>query len=138
MQTSGRYLLDTNIVIALMHAGSDDGALEANLRQAEEVFVPAIVLGELFWGAVGSNRPAENAAKIERFADGRSIVPCDIHVAREYAVLKHQLKRKGRPIPENDVWIAAAALSHNLVLVTRDQHFSYVDGLTTTSWTAHP
>ena len=90
----------------------------------------------MFFGAATSGRRAENAAKIEQFSVGRSIVPCDIHVAREYGLLKQRLKQKGRPIPENDVWIAAAAIHHGLVLVTRDGHFADVDGLVVATWTA--
>jgi len=48
--------------------------------------------------------------------------------------VKNALLAKGRPIPENDVWIAALARQHDLVLVTRDEHFAEVDGLTLARW----
>jgi tRNA(fMet)-specific endonuclease VapC len=125
---SGRYLLDTNIIIALL-AGED--TVLSNLDQAAEVFVPAVALGELFYGAAKSGRPAENTAKLERFASGRAIILCDLDVAREYGSVKQQLREKGRPIPENDIWIAAAAKHYGLTLVTRDGHFAEVEGLQT-------
>jgi tRNA(fMet)-specific endonuclease VapC len=132
---TGRFLLDTNIVIALLQG--DDGVL-SNLDRAAEVFVPAVVLGELFFGAAKSGRPSENTARVERFAAGRTIVSCDLNVAREYGRLKQLLKVKGRPLPENDIWIAAAAMHHGMVLVTRDRHFDEVDDLRTTEWAVQP
>ena len=78
---TGRFLLDTNIVMALLEG--DDMVL-FNLDRATEVFVPAVGLGELFFGAAKSGRPSENTAKVERFAAGRVVVSCDLEVAREY------------------------------------------------------
>jgi tRNA(fMet)-specific endonuclease VapC len=99
MPANGRFLLDTNIIIALL--------------EGDDVVV---ALGELFFGAAKSGRPADNAARLERFASGRAIVATDFDVAREYGRLKQHLKKRGRPLPENDVWIAAAAKCHGLVL----------------------
>jgi tRNA(fMet)-specific endonuclease VapC len=130
---SGRFLLDTNIVIALLEG--DDTVL-SNLDRAPEVFIPAVALGELFFGPAKSGRPDENTAKVERFAAGRAIVSCDLDVAREYGRLKQRLKERGRPLPENDIWIAAAAKHHGMVLVTRDRHFQEVEDLQTTEWAA--
>ena len=92
MSASGRFLLDTNIIIALLEG---DEAVLSNLDRVPEVFVPAIVLGELFFGAAKSGRPDENAAKLEQFAAGRFILPCDLRVAREYGRLKQDLRAKG-------------------------------------------
>jgi len=72
MPASGRFLLDTNIVIALLEG--DDTVL-SHLDQATEVFIPAVAVGELFFGAAKSGRPSENTERVERFAAGRSIVP---------------------------------------------------------------
>ena len=110
------------------------GRFLANLDQAPEVFVPAIVFGELFFGAAKSSRPRENRVRLEEFAAGRTILPCDLRVAREYGRLKQDLRAKGKPIPENDIWIAALASSHQLVLATRDRHFREVDGLAIAVW----
>jgi len=68
-----------------------------------------VALGELFYGAARSGRPSENIDRVERFASGRANILCDLDVAREYGRLKQRLKEKGRPLPENDIWIAAAA-----------------------------
>jgi tRNA(fMet)-specific endonuclease VapC len=131
MPAGGRFLLDTNIIIALLEG---DDAVLSNLDQAAEVFIPAVALGEVFFGAAKSGRPAENAARVERFASGRAIVSADSEVARECGRLKQHLKKKGRPIPENDIWIAAAAKCHGMVLVARDRHFQEVEDLYTADW----
>jgi tRNA(fMet)-specific endonuclease VapC len=128
---SGRVLLDTNILIALLEG---DEAVLSHLDRTPEVFIPAVALGELFFGAAKSGRPSENTARVERFAVGRAIVPCDLDVAREYGRLRQRLKEKGRPLPENDIWIAAAAKRHGMVLVTRDRHFQEVEDLQTADW----
>jgi tRNA(fMet)-specific endonuclease VapC len=131
MAATGRVLLDTNILIALLEG--DDTVL-SNLDRVQEAFIPAIALGELFFGAAKSGRPLENIAKVQRFADGRSILSCDPGVAREYGGLKQGLRAKGRPLPENDIWIAATATYHELILVTRDRHFHDVDNLIIATW----
>ncbi|HTX34731.1 MAG TPA: type II toxin-antitoxin system VapC family toxin [Bryobacteraceae bacterium] len=131
MPASGRFLLDTNIVIAVL---AGDEAVLANLDLASEVFVPVIVLGELFFGAAKSGRPLENAAKVNRFAAGNSILNCDLPVAREYGRLKQDLREKGKPLPENDLWIAAIANCYQLIVATRDRHFGEIDGLVTAAW----
>lgn len=131
MPASGGLLLDTNVITALLEG---DEAVLSNLDRAVEVFVPAIALGELFFGAAKSARSHENVAKLERFAEGRSILPFDLNIAREYGRLKNQLRAKGRPLPENDIWIAAVASHHDLVLATRDRHFRDVDGLALAAW----
>jgi len=55
-------------------------------------------------------------------------------ISLEFGLVKQRLQKKGRPIPENDIWIAAAAISHGMVLVTRDHHFAEVENLNTTDW----
>ncbi len=134
MPARGRFLLDSNIVIALLQG---DDAVLSNLDRAPEVFIPAVVIGELFFGAAKSARPGENTDKVERFAANRYIVSCDLDVAREYGRLKKRLQEKGRPLPENDIWIAAMAKLHEMVLVTRDSHFKEVDDLHIVDWAVH-
>jgi tRNA(fMet)-specific endonuclease VapC len=135
MPANGKFLLDTNVIIAFLEG---DEAVLSNLEQAPEVFVPAVALGELFFGAAKSARPSENTDQVERFATGRTIIPCDLGVAREYGRLKQHLKERGRPLPENDIWIAAMAKLYEMVLVTRDRHFQAVQDLHTADWALHP
>ncbi len=128
---SGRFLLDTNIVIALW---ANDATVTSQLAAASEVFVPIIVLGELYYGARKSAWSATNIARIDEFAARSSILLCDLTTAQQYGAIKNALRAKGRPIPENDLWIAAVATQYGLTLASRDDHFGYVEGLTIVKW----
>lgn len=131
MQMNGRFLLDTNIIIAFF-AGQD--SIHKRLEQAAEVFVPCIVLGELYYGAYKASRAKVNLERIDEFTIDSAILGCDTGTAREYGSIKNKLLRKGRPIPENDIWVAAIAQQHDLTLVTRDKHFGEVEGLKQEVW----
>jgi tRNA(fMet)-specific endonuclease VapC len=128
---SGRFLLDTNIVIALW---ANDAPVTHQLGTAGEVFVPIIVLGELYYGARKSAWSAKNIARIDDFAARSGILLCDLTTAQQYGEIKNALRAKGRPIPENDLWIAALALQYGLTLATRDEHFNSIDGLAIVKW----
>lgn len=77
---------------------------------------------------------AENIACIDDFASQNTVLDCDIKVAKYYGNVKNLLKQKGRPIPENDIWIAAVALYKNLILVSRDAHFKEVEDVQVETW----
>ena len=128
---SGKYLLDTNIVIALF---AKDENVSQKVTDADAVFASSIVVGELLFGALKSGRVKANVERAENFASKTVIVPCDTETAKHYAQIKNDLRLKGKPIPENDIWIATLALQHDLILVTRDAHFGEVDGLTVEHW----
>ncbi len=130
---AGSYLLDTNVIIALF---ADAPAIREHLAHADEVFVPSIAIGELCFGAQKSGRPKENLARIDEFAANNVVLSCDTQTARQYGRVKDALRREGRPIPENDIWIAAVALQHGLTLATNDAHFYEVKGLNAESWQA--
>jgi tRNA(fMet)-specific endonuclease VapC len=128
---SGRVLLDTNIVIALF---AGEAAVEKRLIQTDTVFLPSIVLGELYFGARKSGKVEVNLTRIEDFAISNSVLTCDSETAKVYGLIKSILQAKGRPIPENDIWIAAVAQQHRLTLVTRDTHFDQIDDLNIETW----
>jgi tRNA(fMet)-specific endonuclease VapC len=128
---SGRYLLDTNIIIALF---ANDEAVKNGLTQADEIFVPSIAIGEMCFGAQKSERARENLARIDEFAADNVVLGCDTETARQYGRVKNALWIKGRPIPENDIWIAAIALQHDLTLVTRDAHLGEIESLRVAAW----
>jgi tRNA(fMet)-specific endonuclease VapC len=128
---SGRYLLDTNIIIDLL---ANEDEVKTKLAGAEEAFVSSITIGELFYGAEKSTRPAENVRSIEDFAAIITVLGCDTNTARRYGQIKNVLRAKGRPVPENDLWIAAVARQHDLILVTRDKHFNEIEGLSIACW----
>lgn len=128
---NGSYLLDTNIVIAFF---ANESLIVQAVNQVEQVSVPSIVLGELYFGALRSGRVVTNLARIEALTQHTAIVPCDDDTAKHYGRIKHELQLRGRPLPENDIWIAAVALQHGLTLVSRDRHFEEITGLQRERW----
>lgn len=131
MNQSGRYLLDTNIVIAIF---ADEVMVQERRRSVDKVFLPSPAIGELYFGARKSDRSTENLVKINEIVQQIRILPCNLGTARWYGIIKDQLRRKGCLIPDNDIWIAAIAMQHGLILVTRDTHFDEVESLQTEYW----
>lgn len=128
---SGRFLLDTNIVIALFQGNI---SVQEKLAKAEQVFVSSTVIGELYYGAYRSGRVTTNLTRLEDFVASNTVLVCDLVTSQFYGQIKNSLKRKGKPIPDNDIWIAAIALQYKLILVSRDQHFSEIDVLLVETW----
>ena len=128
---SGKFVLDTNIVIALF--AQNEQVIE-KLKTADEVFIPCIVLGELYYGANKSSRLDENITRIDEFSAANQILAIDGETAHYYGDIKNDLRAKGKPIPENDICIAALVRQHESMLVTQDKHFSEIESLQTTSW----
>jgi tRNA(fMet)-specific endonuclease VapC len=126
-----RVLFDTNAVAALLE-GPDEltGSFAANSL----LFVSLFTLGELRYGAANSGRVAYNTQKLDQALKGFGVILPDESTADCYAQVRVQLRRKGRPIPPNDVWIAAIALQHRLPVLTRDAHFREVDALDVLLW----
>ena len=124
-------LLDTSAILDLFAGVS---AVESLLATATETFVPIVAIGELLYGARSSARPDSNLAHIEQFAAAHALLVCDLETARHYSHIKAALRIRGRPIPENDVWVAALAKRHGLTLAARDAHFREVDGLSLLGW----
>ena len=133
MNQNGKYLLDTNILIAML---ADDIIIHIpnEMQSVSKVSLPSPAIGELYYGARKSNRPIENLTKVNRLTQRFPLIPCDLETAQWYGIIKNQLRRKGRPIPDNDIWIAAIAMQRGLILVTRDAHFDKVESLQTERW----
>jgi tRNA(fMet)-specific endonuclease VapC len=104
---NGRYLLDTNVIIALF---AKDPRIHERIETAEEVFVPSIVLGELYFGAYKSAKISDNIARIDEFALNNAVLSCDTAIAKKYGETKNRLREKGQPIPENDIWGGGSGL----------------------------
>lgn len=115
-------VLDTSAYSALRRG---EPAVLDVMRRSETVAVPAVVLGELHSGFRAGNRCPENTAQLAQFLSKPSVrvLPITEETALRYAEVDVYLRKKGRPIPRNDVWIAAVALEHGLHLVTLDVHF---------------
>ncbi|MCK4766626.1 MAG: type II toxin-antitoxin system VapC family toxin [Candidatus Aminicenantes bacterium] len=123
---SGKSLLDTNIVIALF---KNEKPIVRKIRNLGEVYIPVTVVGELYYGAYKSQQVGKNLEKIFDFLADSDILGVSEKTARIYGEIKSRLKKKGRPIPENDIWIAAIARQYELPLVTKDKHFSEIEEL---------
>ena len=121
-------LVDTNAYTAFMLGEADVVEVVAH---AEVICLNSIVLGELLGGFAAGTREAKNRAELARFLDSPrvEVVPVTAQTADSYALLYSGLRRKGQPIPTNDLWIAASALEHGAALLTRDSHFGQIDGL---------
>jgi tRNA(fMet)-specific endonuclease VapC len=128
---NGKHLLDTNIIVALF---KNDENVRNQLAASPAVFVPAIAIGELYYGARHSAHVEKNTQQVREFAQNSTVLACDISTAEHYGQIKNELKTKGYPLPENDVWIAAIAKQYSLTVVTRDQHFQQIDTLLLEEW----
>ena len=95
------------------------------MRRSETVAVPVVVLGELYSGFRAGARWAENTEQLARFLSKPSVRVLNVtdETALRYAEVDVYLRKQGRPIPRNDVWIAAVALEYGLQLLTLDEHF---------------
>lgn len=120
---SRKLLIDSNVVIDYL---AGDEKCVRLMQESKRIFVPVIVIGELLAGARRSQRVEHNVQKIETFLEHSEVLPCDRETAGHFADIQNDLRARGRPIPENDVWIAAVAQQHGLVLATRDAHFDEV------------
>ena len=96
--------------------------------------MPSIVLGELYYGARKSLQTKENIARVDEFAAISAVLGPTTATAKEYGEIKSALRNKRRPIPENDIWIAAITKQYGLTLVTHDEHFKEVEGIIIEAW----
>ncbi len=92
------------------------------------------VLGELLFGAARSSKPDEGRQRIAELVRRCPVVAHSEQTAEQYAQIKAGLAAKGQPIPNNDMWIAAAAMQYGLTLAGRDDHFTWFDGLDYEAW----
>ena len=115
-------LLDTCAYSELLRG--DQSILDV-MQRAKSVALPSIAIGELLSGFRAGSRRAENMAKLNQFLSRPSVRVLNVthETAVRYAEVDFYLRTKGRPIPRNDVWIAATAIEHGLQLVTLDVHF---------------
>lgn len=122
-----KVLLDTS-AYSMLRLGHDQ--VREILENAEEVLISTIVIGELLYGYKNGSRYDSNKEILQQYLDtGVIIKPVSIETADIYSDLFIALKQSGRPIPTNDVWIAAQSVESGSVLLTFDKHFQYIQGL---------
>lgn len=120
-----RVALDTSVAIDVLAAQADD-LLSPDIS---EHLLPVPVVGELRYGALNSRKAPENLGKVEGLVTRCQVLNVTAATADVYARLRLALKQKGKPIPENDLWIAAPCVEHQVPLAASDAHFDAVDGL---------
>jgi predicted nucleic acid-binding protein len=123
-----RVALDTNRLTDLFQG---DAALAERLGLCDEVWIPLVVLAEIKAGFLGGTERHRNEILLRKLLSKTTVgvlLP-DRETAEHYARLFVQLKRAGTPVPDNDLWIAALALQHDLLLITRDKHFKNIPQL---------
>ncbi|MCX6594766.1 MAG: type II toxin-antitoxin system VapC family toxin [Acidobacteria bacterium] len=124
-------ILDTNALSAYL-----DNMPEAvrMVSEARQVAVPVIVAGEFVFGIAQSRHREVYERSLERMLDRCAVLDVGIETARHYAAIRLELKSAGKPIPANDLWIAALARQHAIPVMSRDTHFDFVGGVRRLTW----
>jgi tRNA(fMet)-specific endonuclease VapC len=124
-------IVDTN---ALSAAAGEDSAVFVMFARAEQVVLPVVVLGEYRYGIAQSR----HRARYKRWLDGLiadcRVLDIDEGTTHHYATVNVELRRVGKPIPTNDLWIAALCRQHLLPVLSRDKHFDLVPGIRRLDW----
>ena len=123
-----RLLLDSN---AYSHLKRGHRPIAEIVRGSAAILVPLVVIGELLYGFRNGSRFERNVRELHAFLDNVrvSVPPMSLTTADRYSRIAAALRAKGRPIPSNDIWIAAHAMETGADLVSYDRHFGEVDGL---------
>ena len=124
-------IVDTN---ALSAAADDDPGAVAVLAGAEQMVIPVIVLGEYRHGIAQSRNRASYEDWLAGLLHDCMVLDVQEPTTHYYAEISLELKRKGKPIPTNDIWIAALCRQHSLPLLSRDRHFDLVARTKRIAW----
>ena len=129
-----RYLLDTNVWIDLLKRIDVAQSARLGYVGADKVATCSVVWAELLHGALKYDRVEERTSAVTSLLDPYTSLPFDKVAAQRYALTRHDLEVRGEGMATNDLMIAAIALQHGLTLVTHDQAFSRITGLTIEDW----
>lgn len=123
-----KICLDTSAYIEMRRGNRAVGDL---LAECEAVVVPAAMVAELTEGFLGDSNTLAKNIELGHFLDMESVtlVPAGYAIAVRYAEISYALRRRGGPIPENDIWIAATAFETGSRVLSYDRHFDLIDGL---------
>ncbi len=126
-----KLVLDTNIYSDYAEGLSQ--TVDFMATYGEFIYLPSVVLGELYFGFMKGSRQKFNEKKLQQFINRLKveIIHVNADVARKYAIIYLSLQKKGTKIPINDVWIAASCMEIGGTLLTRDKHFEVVDQIET-------
>ena len=129
-----KYLLDTNIVIYVLKRRPKE-VLDVFNINASLMAISSITLSELLYGAEKSQSIDKNLEAIEEFISHLDVLPYDAKASQHYGQIKAALEKKGEIIGENDIHIAAHAISQGLILVTNNlREFKRVPNLAFENW----
>jgi predicted nucleic acid-binding protein len=124
-------ILDTN---ALSAAANDDSAIIPLLARADQIAIPVIALGEYRYGIAQSRHRVSYAEWLNGLLHDCLVLDANEPTTHYYAEIILELKKKAKPIPTNDIWIAALCRQHSLPLLSRDRHFDLVPGVKRIGW----
>ena len=124
-------ILDTN---ALSAAADNDAVLAAILARAQELAIPVIVLGEYRHGIAQSRNRTSYESWLSALLNDCVVLDVNEPTTHYYAEITLELKHKGKPIPTNDIWIAALCRQHSLPLLSQDRHFDWIAGSKRVGW----
>jgi tRNA(fMet)-specific endonuclease VapC len=129
-----KYLLDTNIVIYVLKRRPKE-VLDIFNANASRMAISSITLSELMYGAEKSLNTDKNLEAVEEFVSHLEVLPYDAKASQHYGQIKAALEKKGQIIGENDIHIAAHAISHGLILVSNNvREFKRVPNLALDNW----
>ena len=117
-------LVDTNVIIRFFKGETE---LFPLFDELDNLYVSSISVGELMYGAELYKRSDFNRDNYFCFCEQMKVIAPDLEIAKSYGKIKASLKAKGKPIPENDIWIAATCHAAGLTLVTADSDFDFID-----------
>lgn len=126
------YLLDTSVLIGLLKREAD--LLHRTAIADSTIYIPSIALGELYYGAKCSTQTVNEISSLQALTLKLPLLSVDAITAVNYGDIKHEQRQIGKMIPDNDIWIAAIARQYGLILITRDQHFTWVLKLRVEQW----
>ena len=126
MRSGSSLLLDSCAVISYF---KDHVGVTELLRKAEQLHLPLVVYGELYFGALKARNSSRRLRELEEFLSIVTLIRPNQETAEIYSEIRLQLSLIGKPIPENDLWIAATAKQYELPVMTNDQHFKLIEGV---------
>lgn len=126
MKIGSSWLLDSCAVIAHF---KDEVILRSLIENAETLYVPLAAYGELHYGALKAKKRSQRVSELEQFLSVITLLRPNKETAEIYGQIRFHLSSAGKPIPENDIWIAATAMQYGLPILTNNKHFKSVDGI---------
>jgi tRNA(fMet)-specific endonuclease VapC len=126
-----RLILDTN---ALSAAAEEHPGVMVVLAEVQQLVLPVVVIGEYRYGICQSPHRARYRRWLDSLINDCSVLDINEQSTHHYATISVELRQAGKPIPTNDLWIAALCRQHDLPLLSRDRHFDVVSGIRRVDW----